>query len=237
MKAIDKKYETLLFDADDTLLDFKAAEKYALSSLFDELGIPLDGDIEARYSKHNKGMWQELEKGNITREELINTRFVKFFASENIDSDGDIAKDRYFYHLSRCGALLPYALETLDICRRHAKVYIISNGVALVQDGRFAISGIIDHADGVFISERVGYQKPRVEFFNEVEKNIPGFRKETALVIGDSLTADIAGGIAFGVDTCHVCPVRMEYTEIKPDYSVTDLKELLMLLGYEITEE
>lgn len=228
-----KYYSVLLFDADDTLLDFKAAEKQALYSLFEDMGIPLDEERHARYSSHNTALWKKLEKGEITREDLLDIRFTSFFEKEGIIADGRYARYGYFEHLSEKGILLPDAIEVLDRCREFARVYIASNGVASVQTKRFAVSGIDKHCDGVFISEYIGYQKPTAGFFEHCARVIPGFEKESTLMIGDSLSADILGGNNFGIDTCHISPKDVEYTSVRPTFCVHGLDELMKYIDPE----
>jgi 2-haloacid dehalogenase len=196
------KYKFLLFDADGTLLDFKKSEDEALKEALAKRGIIADDDTVATYSKINKGLWEQLERGEIEKKVLLYKRFELFFKAIGADFDAkEMAKD-YMNALSQKG----YVLEGAeDMCRHlygNAKMYIVTNGVEFIQRGRYARCGIDKYFEEVFISDVIGVEKPAREYFDHVAAHIDGFEKSKALVIGDSLTSDIKGGINYGIDTC-----------------------------------
>ena len=228
-----KNYRFLLADLDNTLLDFSASEHYALCRTLNDLGVTPDDEVTAAYSSYNDSLWKRLERREITRNELIRTRFTGFFESRGISADGTAAAPLYESYLSRSAVMIDGAEELIGKCRGKVGVYIISNGTARVQLPRLAASKLDKLCDGYFISELVGYSKPDVRFFELTVQKLPGFEKELALVLGDSLSADIAGGIAYGVDTCLYDP-RGKYdgtSSIKPDYIVNDLASVIDILA------
>ena len=229
----NKKYRFLLTDLDNTLLDFSASEREALSRTLSSLGVTPDEQTAAAYSAYNDSLWKRLERKELTRDELIRTRFTGFFKSLGIDADGCAAASLYEKNLSGTAYVTDGAYELLRRCRGKIGVYVISNGTARVQLPRLSLSGIDKMCDGYFISEHVGYAKPDVRFFEYVSAHIPGFKKEEALVLGDSLSADIAGGAAFGIDTCLFDP-NGEYDGdgiVRPDITVNDLFSVLDILN------
>ena len=201
------KYNVVLFDADDTLFDFGAAERSAITSVLDSFGLPSSDEVIDEYKRINIEFWKMLERGEIKKEELKIKRFEAFFDHFGFKADAEKMADAYVYELSKQGHLFDGAI---DICRRlygKCRLYIITNGIKTTQEGRFARTpSLMQYFDGVFISESIGHNKPSVEYFEAVANAIPDFDRKKALVVGDSLSSDIAGGINFGIDTCWFNP-------------------------------
>lgn len=228
---MNKKYSILLADLDNTLLDFTLSERYAVTKLLSVYGA-YDESLPDAYSEFNDSLWKSLEKGEITREQLIKTRFVEFFRRHGINGNGADAAALYEKLLSETAIWVDGAKELLLDCRGKIKVYIVSNGTARVQLPRIKKSGVDVLTDGYFISELIGYNKPDVRYFEKVCASIPGFIPEQALLLGDSLTADIAGGISFGLDTC-LFDRYGKYKpggKILPDKVINKLSELYKIL-------
>lgn len=226
------KYRYLLADLDNTLLDFSSSERISLSRVLTVFGVEPDDRILDAYSSFNDSLWKKLEKGLLTRDQLIATRFVEFFREYGINADGTKAAPMYEKNLSESVVFIDGAIELLRRCRGEISVYIISNGTARVQLPRLAASGIDVMTDGYFISELVGHTKPEPAFFDAVAEGIPGFDRSSALILGDSLTADISGGVSYGIDTCLFDP-HGKYdasSQIKPDMRISELSELCDIL-------
>lgn len=222
------RYKTLLFDADDTLLDFQAAEHTALSMLFAAHGLSLTEKTHAEYSVYNKALWQRLERGELTREQLLETRFSGFFAQIGVLLDGRQAEEEYRSYLA-CGTkLIPGAEEVCTALAQTHTLCIITNGISNTQKARLKASGIGHLFQKVFISQDVGYAKPDARFFNAVFSALPGSDPRETLIIGDSLTSDIQDGINSGVDTCWFCPSgKPETPAVTPTWRISSLQELI----------
>lgn len=110
------------------------------------------------------------------------------------------------------------------------QLYIVSNGVAKTQNMRLQDSGFAPYFKQVFVSEAVGYQKPDVRFFDSVANNITNFDKNKTLIIGDSLTSDIQGGVNAGIDTVWYNPQHLTTTTVQPTYQISELLSLLKLV-------
>lgn len=228
------KYRFLLFDADDTLLDFEAAERDGLAKMFSELGLTLDGERRKRYAVLNKSLWKRLDEGELTRDELLLIRFGKFFEQEGIDADGVLAEKIYRGHLSEGHETVAGAKELLEDLGKKYEIYVVTNGLAQTQIRRMHESGLDRLVRGTFISEQIGFNKPELGFFEYVEKHIPNFDKSEALIIGDSLSSDIQGGINAGIDTCWFDREnRTVPSETLPTYKITELKQLYDILQEE----
>ncbi len=225
-------YKYILFDADDTLLDFERDEHNAFFALLKEKSLPLDENLYSVYTRVNLGLWKRFEKGEIDKKYIMDHRFTDFLKIVNIDADGIEMNDRYCFHLSEGGVKIENADSVLKkLVDKGYKLYIVTNGIKFIQDKRFKKSGLENYIEDRFISECVGYRKPMHEFFDFVFNTIGDFDKKNYLIVGDSLSSDILGGINAGIDTCwfNVRNVRND-TDIAPDYTIYGLNELLEIL-------
>lgn len=225
------KYEILLFDADHTLFDFVKSEYLALKAALKELGCPNDDEIIERYSVINVKYWKMLERGEIDKISLKLARFVEFGKEYGFEEKAQALSDLYMENLARESHLFDGALEMIERLSHKYRLFIITNGVKSTQDGRFSVSPITKYFEDIFISELIGAEKPSVEFFNAVEKGIKGYKKEKALVIGDSLSSDIKGAINSGIDSCWFNPNGKEAPSgWSITYNVKGFDEILSLL-------
>ena len=226
-------YKFLLFDLDHTLLDFDVAEDIALTQLLEEEGVE---DIQAYkdyYVPMNKALWKDLEQKKITKSELINTRFAKLFAYFGIEKDGSYLAERYQFFLSKQGQTFPGVEDLLkSLISQGYELYAATNGITFIQTGRLEQSGIAPYFKEIFISEQLHTQKPDAEFYEKIGARIPNFDKKYALMIGDSLSADIQGGENAGIDTVWYNPQHIENTtQLQPTYEVHSYNDLLNCLG------
>lgn len=227
-----KKYQTLLFDVDDTLLDFTAAENEALRLLFEEQNIPLTTELEADYKKINHRLWKSFEEGKIDRDEVVNTRFSILFMEYGQVVDGALLEKSYRSYLEEGHQLVNGAFELISDLQNQYDLYIVTNGVSKTQDKRLRASGLHPIFKDIFVSEDTGFQKPMKEYFDYVFARIPHFSVEQTLIIGDSLSSDIKGGQLAGLDTCWFNPQMMPNdTGIVPTYQIQKLDELYRIIG------
>lgn len=226
-------YKFLLFNLDHTLLDFDAAEDVALSHLLKEEGVEDIQTYKDYYVPMNKTLWKDLELKKITKQELVNTRFAKLFAHFGIEKDGAYLAERYQFFLSKQGQTFPCVEDLLKkLIKQGYELYAATNGITYIQTGRLEQSGIAPFFKEIFISEQLHTQKPDAEFYEKIGARIPNFDKNHALMIGDSLTADIQGGNNAGIDTIWYNPHHLENkTQAQPTYEVHSYKDLLNCLG------
>ena len=225
-------YRFLLFDLDHTLLDFESAEETALTQMLEDMNFPDVQAFKDYYKPMNQGLWKDLEQKKISKKDLINSRFAIAFAHFGRDVDGEEMALRYQDYISQQGQTFPGAEDLLaKLVERGYQIYGATNGVTAIQQGRLKQSAITPYFKEIFISEQLGTQKPEVAFYEKIGNLIPGFAKEQALMIGDSLTADIAGGNASGIDTVWYNPDRKENTSlVVPTYTVSNYQEIADLL-------
>ncbi len=221
----------VFIDLDNTILDFDWAERRALTAAFLEAGIEPEPEVLDRYNAINRLQWELLENGVLTREQVLVRRFEILFAERGIHASAEQVGERYETLLADGFRFLPWAEELLEALHGRYRMYLASNGSASVQAARIASSGIGRFFDGIFISEELGADKPSREYFDRCIARIRGYDPSRALMVGDSLTSDIRGGINAGIRTCWYNPSGRALDRlIRPDFEIRSLTELPPLL-------
>lgn len=220
-------YSIALFDADNTLLDFTRAEHEALCECLSSRGLPTDEPTVKLYSTINDSHWKRLERGETTRARLKVERFADFFSAVGFEGDPTVMAEDYVAALSRQAHLLDGAVELIHALHGKCRLYIVTNGITSVQKSRFGACPLAPYFDACFISEEMGCAKPEKRFFDLVAVAIEGFDPSRAIVIGDSLSSDIQGGINAGLSTCWYNPKGIAApAHMKINHTVTSLYEI-----------
>lgn len=224
------KYEILLFDADNTILDFDKAEEQALKQAFAETDLQFDKTVLEVYRRNNIKQWHLYELGVITdKNEVLIRRFVETFKELGLTVDCERTADLYEKYLHNGFYVIENAECVLQRLQQlNCRLYLVSNGVLSIQNSRMRGSGMDKYFLRRFVSEEIGVPKPRKEYFDYCFSNIHNFDKSKTLIIGDSLTSDIQGGINGGIDTCWYNPKKEpNETVIKPTYQIENLNKLI----------
>jgi len=225
-----RPYRWLLFDADNTLFDFTAAEEVSISETLRRFGLPDTLQAKDLYKAVNSQIWREFEQGTITQEALRPERFARFLDALGLPGDANALNLFYTDALSRCPFLLPGA-EAL--CRDLSHTYglaLITNGIDFVQRGRLGRSPLGPYfAQRVYISGEMGHQKPEGAFFQQVLDDLRAAPQE-CLVIGDSLSSDIRGARNAGLDSVWYAPNGGDPGPDGPTFQVSSFSELAELL-------
>ncbi len=223
----------ILWDVDGTLLDFSAVEKAAVQKLFIEFGLGecTDGMV-ARYSAINDAYWKRLERGEITKAEVLVGRYRDFFSEIGVDpSLAETFNARYQIAL---GDTVVYRDDSLNLVKSlHGKVkqYVVSNGTVVAQTRKLERSGLGRWMDGIFLSEQLGAEKPSPRFFEQVFAALPDIPKEDMLIVGDSLTSDMQGGLNAGVPTCWYNPQSLPRpADMAIAFEIQNLQQIYELL-------
>jgi 2-haloacid dehalogenase len=226
------KYKWILFDADGTLYDFEQASESALERSLQENGLPYEPANFGLYRQINQKVWEAYERGEIQQQELRPLRFQRLF--DALDLQGNAAKvsEDYLDRLSENSQLLPGAAELVRSLVGKIKLMIITNGFSRVQRPRIGRSEIRQYFEDMVISDEVGSVKPEAKIFDIAFEKMGKPRKEEVIIIGDSLSSDMSGGIRYGIDTCWYNqshrrdPAGMEIT-----YEVAKLEEVPEVLN------
>lgn len=225
--------DTLFLDLDDTILDFHKAEHLAVKKTFASFGIDPTDAVCSRYSQINKAHWEMLERKELTRQQVVVGRFATLFRELGVEVDAQQCASRYEHNLSIGHYFLPGAEEALEILSKKYRLYLASNGTAKVQAGRLESANISHYFQEIFVSQQIGANKPDKLYFDRCFARIPGFCAEKTMIVGDSLTSDILGGIRAGIATCWVNPAHKPVREdIVPDYQIEALSQLPALLEH-----
>lgn len=225
-----KKYTTLYFDLDNTILDFTATEHKAIQQLLALHNLPVSNEIIEKYSAINQTWWERFEKGEIKKQEIYSGRFREFLAFYGFDGNPQKMADDYFELLSFGFDVIDGADKVLQYVKEQGyTVCITTNGMSRTQYRRIDGCGLKQYFDYIFVSEDAGHQKPEKEYFDYVMENTPEKDRSKILVIGDSMSSDILGGINFCVDTCWLNP-KGKAALHKPTYEITNIMQIASFL-------
>lgn len=222
--------EFLFLDLDDTILDFHKAERIAISKTIREFGVEPTEEILNLYHGINKWHWEQLELGKLTRAEVLVNRFGVLFEKLGVVVDASGCAKVYESNLSQGHWFLPGAEEAVNALSKKYRLFLTSNGTAVVQKGRMTSANLYRFFERVFVSQEIGHNKPSREYFEACFARIPGFDREKAMIVGDSLSSDIKGGINAEIKTVWVNPEHKTCGETKPDYEIEYLSQLEALL-------
>ncbi|MEG0283427.1 MAG: YjjG family noncanonical pyrimidine nucleotidase [Erysipelotrichales bacterium] len=224
-----RKYKILMFDLDDTLLDFSRTEEESLKEIFKRYNVEDTQENIDAYKKINSALWAQLEFGNKTKDEIIVERFIEFFNIFNIDIDGAKVEEEYRNLLDDSHYMLDGAYQTLErLYKEDYRIFAATNGLEITQLKRMKDAKIIDFFEDIFISEVIGYEKPSKEFFDYVSTNIKDFVIDETLMIGDRLSADIIGASNYGINTCWI-NANDEQSDM-PTYTLKTVNEIFNIL-------
>lgn len=225
--------KVILWDIDGTLLSFQKAERSAIKSCFSELSMgPCSDEMVACYSEINDGYWRRLERGELTRQQVLLGRFRDFFEAYGFDTG--LAEDFNALYQRSLGDYIFFndgALEAVEKLKGQIAQYAVTNGTRIAQERKLEKSGLKVLLDGVFISEDVGVEKPMAGFFQAVFEQIGKFEKDKILIVGDSLTSDMQGGVNAGIKTCWYNPDGRENTSgLCLDYEIRRIDEIFRIV-------
>lgn len=227
------KYDLLLFDADDTLLDFKKSEAISFKIILEKNGITLDSNfLHEQYMVINNLLWAQHAEGLVSKDFLKVERFRKLLADNNLTADPHQLGEDYLETLPSQVFLIEGALELLQSLHGKAPLVIVTNGIGHVQHKRLKNSGLDGFIKLMVVSEECGFTKPDKRIFDYTLEKLQTSKSDSRiLMIGDKLETDILGSNNMGIDSCWFNPEKMENTtSIKPTYEIHSIKDLLGVL-------
>ena len=231
-----RKYTTVFWDLDQTLLDFDRSMEYALQAVFAQYGLKINEEMTARYSVINRSYWLRLESGELSKEQVTVGRFRTFFEELGIThvSPEELNVD-YQRELGSVFFFMEGAKELVALLKeRGYRQYVVTNGVNATQANKMRLSGLDRIMDGVFVSELMGYPKPRKEFFDGCLAALSDVDRNKCILVGDSLTSDMRGAENAGIASCWFNPEKQEKdVDVRTDYEIRRLEELISILEQE----
>ena len=223
--------EFLFLDLDDTILDFHKAERIALSKTIRQFGVEPTEEVLSRYHVINKWHWEQLELGKMSRDEVLTGRFSALFKELGLSVDPVRMQAGYERNLSIGHYFLPGAEEAVEALSKKYRLFLASNGTAVVQKGRMTSANLYRFFEQCFVSQEIGHNKPSKAYFDACFAQIPDFDPARAIMVGDSLSSDIKGGNQAGIRTVWVNPNHLPANpDIPADYEIECLPQLEALL-------
>ena len=222
------QFEILLWDVDQTLLDFKRSQDYAIRFGFKEFGMEADEKILSRYAEINESYWKRHELGEVTKSELLTGRFMDLFREFGITC---VTSEQFAPIFQEAlGSVFYFRDDSYRLCcklKEKVRQYAVTNGVSTTQRNKLHLSGLDQVLDDIFVSEEIGFPKPYIEYFEQCFQRIPDFQKDKTIIIGDSLSSDMKGGNDAGIFCCWYNPDGMaNHTDLKIDYEISNLWEV-----------
>lgn len=225
------RYEWLLLDADGTLFDYDRAEAMALQRTFEQMGHAFEAGHVETYREINGQIWLDFEQGRISQEHLRTRRFELLFDAVGARLSPEAFSAAYLENLARGTDLIDGAEEVVRALHGRVGLMLITNGLHEVQRPRVARSALSGFFAGLVISEEVGAAKPDPLIFDVAFQRMGRPRREAVLMVGDSLTSDMRGGVAYGLDTCWYNPEgRPRHPDVPVRYEIRDLRQLVDLV-------
>ena len=227
------KYDILLWDVDDTLLDFGLSEKYAIRHCFELIGRNISDEWIKRYSEINQSYWKRLEKGEVTKSQVLRGRFEDLLSEMNIVMSQDAVTNFQMNYQRALGDVYYYRDSSYDLCKKlkeTCRQYLVTNGVESTQRNKLKLAGFDVLMDDIFISEVIGHVKPKKEFFDTCFAQIKDCDKKRILLIGDSLSSDIKGAKNAGITSCWYNPDKKKAEGVTPDYEIDNLWDVVNII-------
>ena len=227
------KYKVILWDLDQTLLNFDLAMDHALRAVFAQYNLEINEEIAARYEAINRSYWLRLETGELSKEQVTVGRFRTLFEErgithvvpEEVNIDYQRELGSVFFYMDGAKELVTLLKE------KGYRQYVLTNGVNSTQANKMKLSGLDRIMDGVFVSEVIGYPKPMKEFYDACFAALPDIKRDECIMVGDSLTSDMRGAENAGITSCWFNPEKREKdVDVRADYEICRLEELIPIL-------
>lgn len=222
--------KVVFIDIDNTLLDFNQSSKQAVKQAFSNFGLPYKDSDYITFKKINDQLWKKIERGELDRKGMHAVRFPLVLKELGIDFDGLKVETEFRKILAQTACLVDGALETLKYLCDKYKVYGATNAIYDLQVNRLTSAGLYHYFSGLFVSEKIGHNKPTKEFFDYCFNNIEGLKPNQAVMVGDSLTADIIGGKDYGMTTVWYNHDKLAEISDKADYKIDKLIDIKNIL-------
>ncbi len=224
-------YTHLIFDFDHMLFDTDQSEALSFQHALRSHGVADPEPLLGHYQRINQGLWREVEKGTISPNEVKSQRFATLAAEADLPYDPEAVAESYTAGLCDHGELYDGAGELVMSLADTFTLAMVTNGLGPVQRGRLDRIGLGGVFEPLVISGEVGVSKPRPEIFQLVFDAFPDTPRSNFLMIGDSLTSDVAGGRNAGIDTCWYDRHGANESPEEPTHRIESISDLCSLLN------
>jgi len=233
------KYDIILFDSDETIFDYKRAEEFAIKGTLGANFSLSDDQLHHAYrvySNLNRALWDKYHRGLLTKQQILNSRFVELFTELQLHGNAVSFGKQYLRKLSEAQFLMPGIEDVLKQLFGHCHMAVVTNGVAEVHRTRIANSPIREYIGKVVVSSDLGidksFQKPNTDIFKYAHRSVdPAVPLCRILMIGDNLESDVKGSQNYQIHSCWYNPGKIENkTLIIPDYEISEWNELLEIV-------
>lgn len=222
-------FKVILFDVDNTLLDFNECARQSVKFACKETGLLFEERFMDAFFTINDFLWRQVENGTLTTDRLHEIRFKTIFSAIDVDRDGDEFERLFRLNMKTAAAPVDGALDLLNCLNGKYYIAVASNSAYEQQAARLKKAGMAKFFNGIFVSERLGASKPSEAFFKAILKELPTKNKDEILFVGDSLSADVKGGVDFKIKTCWFNPLGKK-TDLPVDFNVSSLSEIKNIL-------
>lgn len=223
-------YQAHFFDFDHTLFDSDASEALAFDHAMTSQGVAPTPALFATYRRINSALWKLVEGGGISPSEVKIRRFAELVIDASLDVDPISMADAFTIGMQESGELYPGAADVVTRVREHGPVALVTNAISEIQRRRIERLDIGSLFDTIVISSEVGVAKPAPEIFDLAFARLGPVDRADTLMVGDSLSSDMAGGFAAGLATCWFNPNgSVRSADLVPDHEITSLELLLEL--------
>lgn len=220
----------ILIDLDNTLIDFNACVKISMRELFPEYGLVFKDEYFDTFLEINNDLWRKIERGELTKTHFREIRWNTIFNKIGLECDGIAFEKEFEKGIAEGTEPVEGAVELLSYLHKKYRIHIVTNGFTETQKHRLEKGGYAEYIDSVFVSESFGVQKPQKGFFDCCFGLLGDVRPENCVLIGDSLSADISGGVSYGIKTVWFNRGGENAGDIRPDHTVTSLSEIFNIL-------
>ncbi|MFK8023447.1 MAG: YjjG family noncanonical pyrimidine nucleotidase [Ilumatobacter sp.] len=224
------RYSTVLFDLDHTLLDSDASHAVAFDTTMQSIGVEPTSDAFNVFDRLNQALWRRVEAGDIGPNDVRVLRFEQLTAELGVRADPVEMGETFVQGLTDHGELYAGGLELLERLSGVVRIGMVTNGIGSVQRGRIERLGIGRHFDAVAISGELGVSKPDPRIFDIVLSELGVESRDSVVMVGDSLSSDIAGAVNASIDSIWFDPGQTSADALEPTHRVMNLADVLDLV-------
>ena len=232
---MQKRYQNIFIDLDDTIYDFAAASRESFEEAYNLLGYERYfnsfNHFMSLYEPHNLELWGLYGEGKITKAELNSDRYsypLRMVGIENQELADTFCRE-VLGRIPTKNKVIPGAVELLEYLYPKYNLYILSNGFKELQEHKMQTAGLRKYFKKIVLSDDIGINKPNPELFIHALQ-VANSTTEESIMIGDMFDTDIAGAAGVGMDQIFYNRKGLEQLPFEPTYTVRNLLQIKEIL-------